>query len=309
MAVTRSKGFWTTFLLSFFILALVSVAVATENGGLSYPAGVETVMPAVDPAPHAYLFQGFTLFYSASRFNDGHGNSAIPGFRVTEFANCMKLKYNWDKKFLGGNLMSGAGLVLGYAQIQEGGPSQANTNLANQDLEPIFVVYNRENLHFHYGLDIWTPGLAYRRGDLVNIGMHYWEYEPNFAFTWMPNHGKTEVSSRFHYALDTTDPDTNYHSGNQISWEFNATQNVSKKVAMGFQGYLLKQVTDDSVKGVTVGYNGNRTQLLGLGPQVRVAVPGGVLAFKYFHETEVRYHPAGDAFWFEFGIPFKIGRK
>ena len=88
-----------------------------------------------------------------------------------------------------------------------------------------------------------------------------------------PNHGKTEVSSRFHYALDTTNPDNNYHSGNQISWEFNATQNVSKKVAMGFQGYLLKQVTDDSVKGVTVGYNGNRTQLLGLGPQVRVAVP------------------------------------
>lgn len=309
MAVTRSKGLWTTCLLAIFVLSLVSIAVASEGGSVSYPMGAETVMPGLDPAPHQFLMQGFTLFYSSSQFNDARGNSAIPGFRVTEFANCLKLKYNFDKKFLGGNLMSGAGLVMAYAQVEMGGPSQAKTNLANQDLEPIFVVYNRENLHFHYGLDIWTPGLSYTRGDMVNVGTHYWEFEPNFAFTWMPNHGKTELSSRFHYALDTTNPDNNYHSGNYVSWEFNATQNVSKKVAVGFQGYLLKQVTDDSVKGVSVGYNGNRTQALGLGPEIRVAIPKALIAFKYFRETNVRYHPVGNAFWFEFGVPLGGGRK
>jgi len=309
MAVTRSKRFWTTFLLSFFVLSLVSVAVASEGGSVSYPMGVETVMPGVDPAPNQFLLQGFTLFYSSTRFNDGHGNSAIPGFRVTEFANCLKLKYNFGKKFLGGDLMSGAGLVTAYAQIQEGGPSQAKTNLANQDIEPLFVTYNRENLHFHYGLDIWTPGPSYTKGDMVNVGQHYWEFEPNFAFTWMPNHGKTEVSSRFHYALATTNPDTNYHSGNYISWEFNATQNITKRMAWGFQSYVLKQVTDDSVKGVSVGYNGNRSQAVGLGPEVRVAIPKAIIAFKYFHDYDVRYHPVGNAFWFEFGVPLGTHRK
>ena len=70
MAVTRSKGLWTIFLLSFFVLSLVSVAVASEGGSVSYPMGAETVMPGLDPAPHQFLMQGFTLFYSSSQFND-----------------------------------------------------------------------------------------------------------------------------------------------------------------------------------------------------------------------------------------------
>jgi hypothetical protein len=285
---------------------LVSAAIAEEGGSITYPMGAETVMPAIDPGPHNYLLQTFTLFYSSSRFNDTKGNSAIPGFRLTEFANCVKLKHNWGVKFLGANLFTGAGIVMAYAQVEAGPPnqlaSQTKTNLANQDIEPLFAVYNREDLHFHYGLDIWTPGPSYTRTDLVNVGSHYWQFEPNFAITYMPNHGKTEFSSRVHYAINTTNPDNNYHSGSYISWEFNATQNVTKTTALGFQGYLAKQVRDDTISGVRAG-DGNRTQALGLGPEIRVAIPKGVIAFKYFRETDVRYHPVGNGFWFEFGLP------
>ena len=109
----------------------------------------------------------------------------------------------------------------------------------------------------------------------MNVGSHYLQFEPNFAITYMPNHGKTEFSSRVHYAINTTNPDNNYHSGSYISWEFNATQNVTKTTALGFQGYLAKQVRDDTISGVRTG-DGNRTQALGLGPEIRVAIPRGL---------------------------------
>lgn len=289
-------------------MLMIGIAGAAEGGSIVYPIGVETVMPAYAPAPQQLVMQEFTLFYSSSRFNDSYGNSAIPGFRLTEFANCVKFKYNWDKKFLGGNLMSGGGLVLAYAQVEANGATQTKTNMANQDLEPVFVVYVKGPLHWQYGMDIWTPGPSYKGGDLVNVGQHYWDFEPVVAVTWLPDKGRTELSSRLHYALKTTNPDNNYHSGSEISWEFNATQNVNKKVALGFQGYLLKQVRDDTLHGVSVG-DGNRSQALGLGPQLRIGIAKGVIAFKYFHETEVRYHPIANAFWFEFGFPIHNGAK
>jgi hypothetical protein len=317
MTIAKTKRLWTIFLLSAFSLLLTPFAGAEEGGAVSYPEGVETVMPAVAPTPKVLVMQEFTLFYSASRFNDSHGDSLIPNFRLTEFANCVKFKYNWGIKALGGHLMSGVGVVQAYAQVEESVTaeeiaagtvqSQAKTNLANQDLEPLFVVYNKGPLYWQYGMDIWTPGPSYKQNDIVNVGQHYWEFEPVFAVTWLPNKGTTELSSRVHYALATTNPDNNYHSGNYVSIEFNATQNVSKKLALGFQGYLLKQVRDDTIHGIKVG-DGNRTQALGLGPQIRYAIGNGAIAFKYYHDTNARYHVVSNGFWFELGIPIHKGK-
>lgn len=293
---------WRTAWCAAFVLSIVAFANAGEGGGIVYPIGVETVMPAVQPAPHMLVVQGFNLFYSASRFNDSKGNSAIPDFRLTLYGGAVKFKYNWGVKALGGNLMSGFALQPAYEQLEAAGATQEKTNFANTDLEPLFVVYHKGSLYWHYGMDIWTPGASYTKKDLVNVGPHYWDFEPVAAVTWLPNKGKTELSSRLHYALKSTNQATNYHSGSEISWEFNATQNVSKKVALGFQGFLLKQVRDDTINGVRAG-DGNRCQDLGLGPQVRIAISKGVIAFKYFRDTDVRYHPVGNGFWFEFGLP------
>jgi hypothetical protein len=315
MTATTAKMFWTACMCSLLVFVPASTARAEEGGSVSYPEGAETVMPAVAPQPKVLVLQEFTLFLSASRFNDSNGNSLIPDFRLTEFANCVKFKYNWGVKALGGHLMSGVGVVHAYAQLEEAAAtpgtvySQSKNNLANQDIEPLFVVYNNKSLFWQYGLDIWTPGASYNSNtvNLINIGQHYWEFEPNASITWLPNKGRTELSSRVHYAMATTNPDNSYHSGNYISWEFNATQNVSKKLAVGFQGYLVKQVRDDTINGLRAG-DGNRTQALGIGPQLRYAIGSGVISFKYFRDTMARYHPVSNGFWFEMGFPIHKGQ-
>jgi hypothetical protein len=308
MTITTAKVLWTACMCSLLAFVPVTTAKAEENGAVSYPEGAETIMPAVAPPRNVLVVQEFTLLLSASRFNDSKGNSSIPGFTETAIANCVKFKYGWNVNALGGHLMSGVGVVQEYAHLSVGEQgsqvSQTKNNLANQDIEPLFVVYNKGPLYWQYGLDIWTPGTSYNHNtvNLFNIGQHYWEFEPNAAITWLPNKGKTELSSRFHYAMATTNPDNSYHSGNYISWEFNATQNVSKKMAIGLQGYLVKQVRDDTINGFKAG-DGNRTQALGLGPQLRYAVGKGVISFKYFRDTEARYHVVGNGFWFECGFP------
>ena len=73
---------------------------------------------------------------------------------------------------------------------------------------------------------------------------------PSGAFTYLPNHGRTEISSRLQYIVNYTDSATHYHSGNEFLWEYVAMQNVTKKLAIGANGYLYQQTTDDRLLGV-----------------------------------------------------------
>lgn len=285
------------------VLALSGIANAAEGGAFTYPIGAETVMPAFAPPPKLLLFQEFTEVYSAGQFNDSNGKSAIPGFRLTVFAGAQKFKYNWGTNFLGGKLMTGGGPTQVYEQVEAAGATGHNMNFGNTDLEPLFVVYHKGSLFWQYGMDIWTPGLTYNRTSMVNIGTHYWSFEPTAAFTYLPNKGQTEVSSRVHYGINTTNPDTKYHTGDDLAWEWDVMQNINKRVALGANGYVQHQTTDDELNGQKVGSDGFRSNVVGIGPEVRIWIGKSGIAFKYFKEVDVRNHPLGSCVWFEAAIP------
>jgi len=305
----RNRQLPALVLLGLTILILTQLAGATENGGTPYPNGAETVLPAVAPTPKMLLLQDFQMFYSANRFNDSRGRNSIPNFRVTVFAQAYKFKYNWGVKFLGGYVYSAVSPVLTYQQLEAAGAQQTKFNMANNDIEPVFINYTKGSLHWQYGLDIWTPGPTYKASDMVNIGQHYWEFEPVYAITWLPNKGKTELSSRIHYGTDTTNGDTHYHSGDYFNAEFNACRTLKKNVTLGFNGYWMRQVRDDTIHGQRVG-DGNQTKDLGLGPELRAPVgKSAVIAFKYFRDTHAQNHAVGNAFWFELGVPVFKGEQ
>jgi len=282
------------------ILAFMASANATEGGASVYPAGVETVMPGVMPPSGKTLFAEFDDFYQANGLMDGTGHSLIPGFHLRVAAVAPKLVHNWGVKFMGGTLVSSAAAPFLYEHLTGPFGLHDKSGIGNPDIGVLDVAYKTGDVHWWYGLDLLTPGFQYTKGDLLNIGQHNFATAPAAAFTWLPKHGKTEVSSRFEYFINYTNPATNYRSGHEFLWEYAGLHSFTKKLALGVNGYFYRQTSDDLQNGIAVG---NRGRALSVGPEIRYHMGHVVGALKYQKEMAVENRPMGNAFWAQFGVP------
>jgi hypothetical protein len=281
-------------------LTLATVASATEGGATIYPAGVETVMPGMMPPPGKTLFEEFDDFYQANGLMNGSGHSLIPGFHLRVAAVAGKFVHNWGVKFLGGTLVSSAAVPFLYEHIDGPFGLHDKSGIGNPDWGVLDVAYKTGNVFWWYGLDVLTPGFQYTKGDLLNIGQHNFATAPVAAFTWLPQHGMTEVSSRFEYFVNYTDPATNYRSGREFLWEYDGMHNVTKKLALGVNGYFYQQVSDDMLNGMDAG---NRGRAFMIGPEIRYHMGRVAGILKYQKEMAVENQPRGNAFWCQFGVP------
>ena len=310
--VSISRGASAFFRIAVCLLAAIFLPAflhANENGGSVYPIGAETVMPAMIPPAHQTMFVEFTLFYEANRLNNATGQSAAPEFKVRVLANAVKLVHNWDIPFLGGKLNSNIAAPTIYEQLHVDQGHYSNSGLSNVILGLFQVGYQKNSFHWFYEGDLYFPGASYSKADVVNIGQHNYALAPVGGFTYLPKSGKSEVSSKLEYIVNFHNTATHYNSGNEFTWEYVAMQQLSSRVALGLNGYLYKQTTDDHQNGFIVE-SGNRGRDLAIGPEVRLSPPGhSVLALKYFRDTLVQNRPAGNAFWFEMGIPLSFSRN
>jgi hypothetical protein len=79
-------------------------------------------------------------------------------------------------------------------------------------------------------------------------------------------------------------------------------QTVTKKLAIGANGYIYQQTTDDQLLGVIYA-GGNRGRDLAIGPEVHYQLGPMVLIAKYFRDTLVENRPHGNALWIELAVP------
>ena len=239
----------------------------TEGSGSVYPIGAETVMPGLTPAAGQTMFAEFNTTYQANGFLDGQGHSAVPGFRLSVYAFAPKITHNWGVHLLGGDLVSWVAIPFAYEWVRTPAGTYSTTGISNPILGVADIAYNRGNWHWWYGLDVETPAPVYHKGGPINVGQHNFATAPSGAFTYLPHHGRTEISSRLQYIVNYTDPATHYHSGNEFLWEYVAMQNVTKKLAIGANGYFYQQTTADRLLGVIYA-GGNQGRDLAIGPEV-----------------------------------------
>ena len=280
---------------------MILAADATENSGSVYPIGAETVLSGELPGPGATMFLEFNTNYDANRLVGSHGLSLVPGFHLRVAAMAPKVLHNWGVHLLGGTLVSAFAIPFVYEHLDGPFGKGNKTGVSNTELGLAYVAYARGALHWWYGVDVWTPGFGYHKGDLVNIGQHNFAMDPVGAFTWVPHHGAIEVSSRFQYFVNYADSATHYRSGDEFTWEYAAMRNITKKLAIGGNGYYYKQATDDFQNGLRVG-DGNRGRDLTIGPEVRYLLGRCALIAKYERDTLVENKPVGNAFWFQLGL-------
>jgi hypothetical protein len=203
---------------------------------------------------------------------------------------------------LGGELVSSIALPLVYIHLNAPFGAASKSGLANPDIGVVAVAYKRGDWHWWYGVDVYTPAPGYRKEDLVNVGQHNFATAPQGAFTYLPQHGRTEISSKFQYIINTTNQATQYRSGHEFIWEYAAMHNVTKNLAVGAVGYYYQQTTDDLQNDVIVG-NGERGRNVAFGPQLRYHAGRTGIVLKWEHDTLTRNRTSGNAFWLQVGIP------
>lgn len=284
-------------------MTFLGTARATENGASVFPVGVETVMTGMYPHPGTTMFYEYTCNYDANEMDNSKGVSAAPEFKLRVFATAIKISHTWNYKFLGGSFNTNVAIPEIYQQLHVEPGKFEKYAIGNVDFVPAGLVYHKGIAHWLYEADIFAPGTGYSKNDVLNIGQHNMAIGPVFGLTLLPNHGKTEISTRNSYWFNGPDKDTQFHSGNEYFNEFNVAQGIGRKVALGFNGYIYQQTTGD--KQYDVAYNGgNKGRDFAVGPQLRVNLPHGGFAFKYERDTLVQNKPRGNAFWFQIAVPF-----
>jgi len=305
------KLFYLSLLALLFcsLTVMTGTAFADENGASVYPTGVETVMPGMAPPPGGTMFYEYTAVVTANQV-DGPTGQAVPiDFKLRVFANAFKVNHNWGFKFLGGTVESMVAIPFVDQELRVPVPvvptKFTKFAVGNIDVSPLGVVYAKGHWHFYYEADVWMPGTGRSSGDVLNIGQNNYAVAPVSAFTYL--RGKEELSSKFQYIVNMTDKATNYHSGNDLTWEFDGMHSLNRKVAVGLNGYLYKQLTDDMQNGA-IFEGGNRARALAFGPEVRFnLIHHGGFAIKYLHDTLVQNRPPTNALWFQLAVPITVG--
>lgn len=288
--------------LILFGLLTLAAASATENGVSVYPAGVETIMPGVMPPPGGTLFLEFNNFYQSNGTMDGSGHSLVPGFHLRVAAAAAKVVHNWGVKALGGALVSSVAVPVLYEHLSLPFGSFHESGLGNPDIGVLAVAYARGPWHWWYGVDVYAPGAQYSKGDVLNIGQHYFATAPEGAFTYLPKHGRTEISSKLQYIVNSSNPVTQYKSGREFICEYAAMQKITRKLTVGVNGYVFQQTTDDFANGLRVE-TGNRGRVFAAGPEIKYHLGEVALILKYEREMLVENRTSGNSMWLQVGVP------
>lgn len=277
------------------------VAQATENGFLAYPLGVDTIVNGILPAPGQTWIQSYTTYYSANSFKDSNGNDLIPGFDANVTVNTTRVFHTWDLQLDQFTVSSAIVLPVIGTDIDTAFSDSDNFALGDVTITPVFLGWSntQKNFFANAAVDFFVPTKSEVSNDVFSIA-------PHVGMTFFPN-PKLEISTTIGTEFHLKNDDTNYKSGAVVfaDWAVNYRAfEALPQLAIGLQGYVAKQFTDDKIGGATVG-DGFRQQVAAIGPQIVYSVgnKGGGLALKWQHEFAAENRPQGNKFWFQFQIP------
>ena len=281
-----------------YSMTFTDYACATEGGGGAYPNGVEDFMTGALPPPGTY-FINYLNYYTASRFNDGNGNSVVPNFNVDAYAEVLRLVHVTNYKILGASYGYQAILPIVYEQVRLPSGNDSRTGLGDLAVDPFLLGWHSRNFHVVTGLDIYLPIGTYDKDETANTGRNYWTFEPAVALTYLSDEG-IELSSKFMYDINTKNQDTNYLSGQEFHFDYTVGYHMNSAWAFGLGGYYYKQMTDDKLNGSKVGSDGNAGQVFAIGPQVQYNYKNMSFTVKWQSEVDAENRPEGSKLWLKF---------
>lgn len=275
-----------------------TLAGATEGGSGAYPNGAEGVMAGALPPPGFY-YLNYLTHYSADRLNDKGGHRVPVDFNLNATANVSRFLYMTDGQVAGGNLgfYGIAPLVhLSGTLSPAPGVTIAGTKSGLGDITVGSVLaWHTRNFHYGVAVDVVAPTGDYNKNETFNIGRNYWTFEPIIGATLLTDHG-IELSAKLMYDINTKNSDTDYKSGHELHADYAAAYHMGPWT-LGATGYFYKQVTDDKQNSATVAPDGNKGQVLAVGPAIKYDYKNLSLEAKHQKEMLAENRAEGDKYW------------
>lgn len=289
------------------LLACASIAVcsnvhATEGGGDTVGEGAEAFFAGALPPPGLYTLFYYTHYY-ASRFNDSHGDSSVPDFKLNADVLIPRIVYVSNLSLLGGRYGMYAALPLEHLSLDAGGTSFDRTSPGDLVFSPGFIEWGTGTLRGAVTVEFALPTGQYDKGAALNVGKNYYTARPSFVLTWLPT-PELEMSTKVTYSFNSKNNATDYQSGQLFHFDYSISYAVTPAARVGVTGYFVKQTTDDVQNGESVAGGGFRGQTFAVGPGFRCQFKKISAEVRVVKEFFVRNRPAGEAVWARVAIPF-----
>lgn len=291
------------------LAGLAGPALATEGGGSSYSLGVGTNYSGITLPEGANLLF-YYLHYGAdhAKDNDGNDNRRFAYFRNRTDALALRLSYVWPGvRLAGAALETRVVLPLPSVDLDLGINRSPLTPLdrsgtasgpGDMTLAPLLFGWHGETVHQMAGLEAILPTGSYDATSPVNTGRNYRQVAAMYGVTWLP--GRWEASARVRYGINNRNRATDYRSGEELSFEFSGGYRFAPGWSAGINGYVYRQLTDDSQAGRRVGPDGNRGEVDAIGPYLAWSVSKQInLIGKVQFESGARNRAEGERFWLQ----------
>ncbi len=300
---------------TFSIVSVSPLAFGSEGNGSPYPVGVDTNLSGI-MLPEGLNSLMYYSRYTANTITDSQGDSraAVSDYEVEANVVALRFSYVWPGvKLLGANVETRLVLVAptidltldiarpgGLPPLDRGG---SKTGLGDTTFAPVLLGWHSRTLHQIAGVEGFLPTGEYDSDKPVNIGRNQYQAAPFYAATWFPHH-KWETSAKLRYAFNLTNDDTDYQSGDELTFEFSGGYKLTDQLSAGVNGYWFHQTSDDEIDGSVLN-NGNRGTVKALGPYVSYRfTPKFAVMAKWQEEFGAKNRPEGSRFWLQARLPF-----
>lgn len=234
-----------------------------------YIPGIEGIKGGSLPPPGVY-FRDYTVAYTATRVNDGAGNSVGPAnFETFVFANAPRLIWITETKFLGG-FVGVDGLLPVMYQSVTAGAFDSNTLGLYDFFAEATLSWHLEQFDLGVGAGAWMPTGDSAAPPTTRTGSGFWTPMFTAGVTWFVDKEKSwAVSALSRYEINTEHTDTGITPGDACTLEWAVSKTVHKTIDLGVVGYYQTQVSSDS----GVGAGTARDRVAAIGPEINVVFP------------------------------------
>ncbi len=284
--------------------------VGAEEGGTGHyaPGNIATLVDSAPTKP-GWVIQPLVVHYGGNF--DGTktlpvGGVVSTGLDVTVDSFSVGGLYSAEKKVFGATYSAGLFLPIMWMEVTGtvDGFSRTDTasGLGDMVFVPLMLAWKPGKWQYNAILPVYAPTGNYEAGQLANLGLNYWTFDPTFGMSYSNPETLFNFAVHGGLTLNTKNTDTDYQSGSVLHVEVSAQQLTPWKSGLfgyGVNGFVYEQVTGDSGSGATHG--GFKGRSLGVGPVFDYVLPSKsgtwVFEFRWLPELETKNRVEGDFFW------------
>jgi hypothetical protein len=203
------------------------------------------------PDPGFYM-QNTTMFFHASRFKDGSGNTNNDK-SMDYVLNSLAFVWRPDFQLFGGDYQAvvapAVGNLSGIPVLVDGQPQDPPVGFSDLFFSPIAIGWHWSEFHLAAALGGFAPTGKFNLGSPDNVGTGFWTAMPFTLATYRTERGIFNnlpllTTVGLYYEIHSKQQDHDFRPGDSFTFEWSVGLELAERTAAGISGFFYRQVTD-----------------------------------------------------------------